>query len=76
MSKDKNINSFAENMRKTITAQVNALNLIESIQKSIADTDTIVEYDYTKLKDGETVQHQLPSFTAIDNKVQAIERNL
>lgn len=27
----KNINSFAENMRKTIVSQTNALNLIESI---------------------------------------------
>jgi len=50
MSSNK-INSFAENMRKTITAQTNALALLESIQQSISTKDTVVQYDYENLKD-------------------------
>ena len=48
------IYSFADNMRKTITAQTNALNLLESISKSITTNDTVVTYDYESLKDGQT----------------------
>ena len=54
-----NINSFAENMRRTITAQANALSLLESIQKSISTKDTIVQYDYENLKDSSITTSQL-----------------
>lgn len=70
------INSFADNMRKTIIAQTNALNLLESISKSITSNDTIVTYDYESLKDGSTNTYQIPSFAAVNNRLKAIERNL
>ena len=71
-----NINSFAENMRKTITAQTNALSLLESIQKAISTKDTIVQYDYENLKDSSIVRYQLPSYTSINNRLKALERNM
>lgn len=71
-----NINSFAENMRKTITAQTNALSLLESIQKSISTKDTVVQYDYENLKDSSVVSYQLPSYVAVNNRLKALERNM
>lgn len=70
------IYSFADNMRKTITAQTNALNLLESISKSITTNDTVVTYDYESLKDGQTNTYQIPSYAAVNNRLRAIERNL
>jgi len=74
--KNNNINSFAENMRKTITAQTNALNLLESLQKAVTTKDTVVTYDYEKLADGEETTYQMPSYTAISNRLKAVERNI
>lgn len=71
-----NINSFAENMRRTITAQTNALSLLESIQKSISTKDTVVQYDYENLKDSSITSYQLPSYTAVNNRLKALERNM
>ena len=71
-----NINSFAENMRRTITAQANALSLLESIQKSISTKDTVVQYDYENLKDSSITTYQLPSYTAVNNRLKALERNM
>lgn len=71
-----NINSFSENLRRTITAQTNTLNLLESIQESITSNDTFVAYDYTKLKNGETITYQLPSYTATINRLKAVENNI
>ena len=70
------INSFAENMRKTITAQTNALALLESIQKSISTKDTVVQYDYENLKDSSVTTYQLPSYISVTNRLKALERNM
>ena len=71
-----NINSFAENMRKTITAQTNALSLLESLQKAVSTKDTVVQYDYENLKDSSIVRYQIPSYTSITNRLKALERNM
>lgn len=75
MSSNK-INSFAENMRKTITAQTNALSLLESIQKAVSTKDTIVQYDYENLKDSSIVRYQIPSYISMSNRLKALERNM
>ena len=72
----KNINSFAENMRRTITAQTNTLNLLNSIQNAISSNDTFITYDYEQLKDGSVNTYQLPSFISLNNRLKAIENNL
>ena len=71
-----NINSFAENMRKTITAQTNALSLLESLQKAVSTKDTVVQYDYENLKDSSIVRYQIPSYTSITNRLKALEKNM
>lgn len=72
----KNINSFAENMRRTVAAQTNTLNLLQSIQESLTTNEIFTTFDYSKLKNGETETLQLPSLTAIQNRLQAVETNL
>lgn len=71
-----NINSFAENMRKTITAQTNALSLLESIQKAVSTKDVVVQYDYENLKDSSIIRYQIPSYVSISNRLKALERNM
>lgn len=71
----KNINSFAENMRRTVTAQKNTLNILQSMQNAVTTHDTFVAFDYENLKDGSVNSYQLPSYTAITNRLEAIETN-
>ena len=74
--KGNNINSFAENMRKTITAQANALSLLESIQKAVSSKDVIVQYNYENINDSSITQYQIPSYISISNRLKALERNM
>ena len=71
-----NINSFSENMRKTITSQANTLALLESIQKAISSKDVIVQYDYENLNDSSVTRYQIPSYVSINNRLKALERNM
>lgn len=71
-----NINSFSENMRRTVVAQKNTLNLLNSIQNATTTHDTFVTYDYEQLKDGSINTYQLPSYTAFNNRLEAIETNI
>lgn len=71
-----NINSFAENMRKTITSQANTLALLESIQKAISTKDTIVQYDYENINNNEVTRYQIPSYISINNRLKALEKNM
>lgn len=70
------INSFAENMRKTITAQTNALSLLESIQKAVSTKDTVIQYDYENINDKSVTRYQIPSYISINNRLKALERNI
>ena len=76
MANTKNINSFSENMRKTITAQTNILALLASLQKSMTTNDTFVQYEYDDINGNNTKTYELPSYTTIMNKVAAIEESL
>ena len=73
---NKNVNSFADNMRKTITAQTNVLSLLSSIQKSMTTNDTFVQYEYDDINGNDTKVYQLPSYNTIINKLTAIEQSL
>lgn len=70
-----NINSFAENMRQVVTSQANTLLMLAAVQKSMTSNDTYVTYDYTA-KDGSTTQYQLPSYTSVVNKLNAVQSSL
>lgn len=71
----KNINSFAENMRKTITQQVNELSLLTAMQRSLTTNDTFVTYEYQDSQ-GTMSQYQLPSYASIVNRLKSLEESI
>ena len=73
---NKNVNSFSENMRKTITAQTNILSLLSSIQKSMTTNDTFVQYEHDDINGNDTKVYELPSYNTIINKLSAIEKSI
>ena len=73
MSKD--INSFAENMRLVVQNQTNCISILNGIQQSLyANTET-VEIPYVNAE-GATVNYSIPSYPAMTNRLEAIERSL
>lgn len=73
---NKNVNSFSENMRKTITAQTNILSLLSSMQKSMTTNDTFVQYEHDDINGNDTKVYELPSYNTIINKLSAIEKSI
>lgn len=70
-----NINSFAENIRKTISNQVNELSLLTAMQRSLTTNDTFVTYEYQDIQ-GKNSQYQLPSYASIVNRLKALEESV
>lgn len=70
-----NINSFAENIRKTISNQVNELSLLTAMQRSLTTNDTFVTYEYQDIQ-GKNAQYQLPSYASIVNRLKALEESV
>ena len=70
-----NINSFEENMRRSISQQVNALSLLTAMQRSLTTNDTFVTFEYQDVQ-GKGSQYQLPSYASIVNRLKAVEESL
>lgn len=70
-----NINSFAENMRKTIAQQTNELSLLTAMQRSLTTNDTFVTYEYQDVQ-GTNSQYQLPSYASIVNRLKSVEESI
>ena len=70
-----NINSFAENIRKTIANQVNELSLLTAMQRSLTTNDTFITYEYQDIQ-GKNSQYQLPSYASIVNRLKALEESV
>ena len=75
MSTNNNINSFAENMRKTIAQQTNELSLLSAMQRSLTTNDTFVTYEYQDTQ-GTNSRYQLPSYASIVNRLKSVEESL
>ena len=75
MSTNNNINSFAENMRKTIAQQTNELSLLSAMQRSLTTNDTFVTYEYQDIQ-GTNSRYQLPSYASIVNRLKSVEESL
>ena len=73
---NKNVNSFSENMRKTITAQTNILSLLSSIQKSMTTNDTFVQYEHDDINGNDTKVYELPSYNTIINKLSENKKSI
>ena len=59
-----NINSFAQNMNRTVTQQSNQLAMLRAMQESMQTEDAYVTFDY-KDQDGNTLQYQIPSYDSV-----------
>ena len=59
-----NINSFAQNMNRTVTQQSNQLAMLRAMQESMQTEDAYVTFDY-KDADGNTLQYQIPSYDSV-----------
>lgn len=70
-----NVNSFAENIRKTISNQVNELSLLTAMQRSLTTNDTFITYEYQDIQ-GRNSQYQLPSYASIVNRLKALEESV
>lgn len=71
----KNINSFAHNMRNVIGQQVNQLSQLTAIQRSLTTNDTFVTYEYQDTQ-GKNSQYQLPSYASIVNRLKSVEESI
>lgn len=67
-----NINSFAQNMSRTVTQQSNQLSMLRAMQESMQTEDAYVTFDY-KDQDGNTLQYQIPSYDSVIRRLQAVE---
>lgn len=70
-----NINSFANNIAKTITAQTNTLNLLASLQQSLTSKETFVTYEYINSSGAANI-YELPSYNTLINRLKAIEESI
>lgn len=72
---NQNINSLAENMRKTIAQQTNELALLSAMQRSLTSNDTFVTYEHQDAQ-GTNSKYQLPSYVSIVNRLKALEESV
>lgn len=70
-----NINSFAQNMSRTVTQQTNQLAMLRAMQESMSSEDAYVTFDYKDV-DGNTLQYQIPSYDSVVRRLQAVEESL
>jgi hypothetical protein len=69
------INSFSQNMNRTVQQQANTLAMLTAMQKSLTTNDTFVTYDYQG-SDGQTIRYQLPSYDSLINRLKAVEESI
>ena len=70
-----NINSFSQNINKTVENSLNTLAMTAAIQQSMTTADTFVTYDYTD-KNGDTTKYTLPSYSAVVDRLKAVEESI
>lgn len=67
-------NSFAENLRKILSDEANALSFLTATQRAMTENDTFTTFDYIDANGEKTVM-QLPTYTALIQKVEGIQRS-
>lgn len=71
----KQISSFNENLKHTLAQQNNMLGILQSLQKSMTSNDSFIDYDFDQ-GDGTSTTFQLPSYTSLLNRLQALEKTI
>ena len=67
--------SFNENLKYTLTQQNNMLGILQSLQKSMTSNDSFIDYDFDQ-GNGVNTTFQLPSYTSLLNRLQALEKTI
>lgn len=78
MSQNKNttnINSFAQNMNRTVGQQANQLAMLRAMQESMSSSDAYVKFDYQD-DNGNTMTYQIPSYDSVIRRLQAVEKSI
>ena len=70
-----NINSFAQNMNRTVEQQANQLAMLRAMQESMYSQDAYVDFEYTD-DNGTTMTYQIPSYDSVIRRLQAVEETL
>lgn len=70
-----NINSFADNIAKTVRAQANIISLLAAMQKTTTENTDVIEYEYEDLS-GNLHTYSLPTYASISHKISSIEDSL
>ncbi len=71
---EKNINSFSQNINRSVAQSANTISMLAALQKSLTSNDTFVTYDYED-KDGHLITYQLPSYESVINRLKALEES-
>ena len=74
MKNNTNINSFSQQMNRTVDQQANQLAMLRAVQESMVSNDAYVTFDY-KDADGNTLQYQIPSYDSVIRRLQAVEES-
>jgi hypothetical protein len=67
-----NINSFSQQMNRTVDQQANQLAMLRAVQESMVSNDAYVTFDYTD-DNGKTLSYQIPSYDSVVRRLQAVE---
>ena len=70
-----NINSFSQQMNRTVDQQANQLAMLRAVQESMVSNDAYVTFDYTD-DNGKTLSYQIPSYDSVERRLQAVEQSL
>lgn len=63
-SNNTNINSFSQQMNRTVDQQANQLAMLRAVQESMVSNDAYVTFDYTD-DNGQTLSYQIPSYDSV-----------
>lgn len=72
----KNINSFAENMKRVVIAENNQLNILNSLQQGLLSEQDRIPTVITDTVTGESRTMELPTITTVNRKVDALQESI
>ena len=70
-----NINSFADNIAKTVRSQANMISLLTAMQKSTVENKEVIDYTYEDTQ-GNIFTQQLPTYASLKHRISSIENSL
>ena len=65
-----NINSFADNIAKTVRSQANMISLLTAMQKSTVENKEVIDYTYEDTQ-GNIFTQQLPTYASLKHRISS-----